>query len=127
MVTKKATHKTKKTLTMHPLETKLEAVKQINMLMAAGVSKYSACRQLANKYGRRTQTLYNWHKLHDTILTQVGRNNNIKLETLSATSSFQRENGRFSIHSLSVKTVNGTIVKLTPADIKGIAEYATLV
>jgi len=126
MATKKATRKTKKTLTIHPLETKLEAVKQVNMLMTAGISKYSACRQLAHKHDVRTQTVLYWHNQYNTGLTQVNRNN-VKLDTLSATSSFQREDSKFSVHSLSIKTVGGAIVKLTPADIKGIAEYATFV
>ena len=38
-----------------------------------------------------------------------------------------KETGRFSVHSLSIRTVNGAVVKLTPADIKGIAEYATII
>ena len=126
MRTTTTTRKIKRPL-IHTLATKLEAVKQVNMLMAAGVSKDAACKQLARKHGVTTPTLYNWCKRHDTVLTQVGRNNNVKLETLSATSSFQREDGRFSVHSLSIKTVGGAIVKLTPADIKGIAEYATFV
>ena len=122
---KAATRRTRKPL-IHTLETKLEAVKQINMLMAAGVTKHNACRQLANKHHVTTQTVYNWCTRHDSILTQTGRNN-VKLDTLNANSSFQREDGKFSIHSLSIKTVGGAIVKLTPADIKGIAEYATFV
>jgi len=122
---KAATRRTRKPL-IHTLETKLEAVKQINMLMAAGVTKYNACRQLANKHHVTTQTVYSWCNRHNSTLTQVGRNN-VKLDTLSATSSFQREDSKFSVHSLSIKTVGGAIVKLTPADIKGIAEYATFV
>ena len=122
---KTATRRTRKPL-IHTLETKLEAVKQINMLMAAGVTKHNACRQLASKNHVTTQTVYNWCTRHNSTLTQVGRNNG-EFETLNIGPSFQKDTGRFSIHSLSIKTVNGAVVKLTPADIKGIAEYATLV
>ena len=123
---KAATRRTRKPL-IHTLETKLGAVKQINMLMTAGVTKHHACEQLAIKHSVSTQTVYNWCKRHNTLLTQVGRNNNVKLDTLNAIPSFQREDGKFSVHSLSIRTVSGAIVKLTPADIQGIAEYATLV
>ena len=122
----KATRKVKKPL-IHSLETKLEAVKQINMLMAAGVTKNHACERLAVKYGHTTQTIYNWYKRHNTRLTQITTRDNGKFETLSATPSFKKETGRFSVHSLSIRTVGGAVVKLTPADIKGIAEYATIV
>ena len=122
---KATTRRTKKPL-IHTLETKLEAVKQINMLMGAGVTKHNACRQLASKHHVTTQTVYNWCTRHNSILTQVGRNNG-EFEALNIGPSFQKDTGRFSIHSLSIKTVNGAVVKLTPADIKGIAEYATLV
>ena len=111
---------------IHTLETKLEAVKQINMLMAAGVTKNHACERLAVKYGHTTQTIYNWYKRHNTRLTQVERTNG-KFEALNVGPTFQRNTGKFSIHSLSIKTVGGAVVKLTPIDIKGIAEYATLV
>ena len=122
---KATTRRTRKPL-IHTLETKLGAVKQINMLMAAGVTKHNACRQLASKHHVTTQTVYNWCQRHDITLTQVGRNNG-EFEALNIGPSFQKDTGRFSIHSLSIKTVNGAVVKLTPADIKGIAEYATLV
>ena len=111
---------------IHTIATKLEAVKQVNMLIAAGVTKYNACNQLAKKHHVTTQTVYNWCSRHNTKLTQVTRNNG-NFETLNATPSFQREDGKFAIHSLSIRTVGGAIVKLTPADIKGIAEYATIV
>ena len=122
----KATSKVRKPL-IHTLETKLEAVKQINMLMAAGVTKNHACERLAVKYGHTTQTIYNWYNRHNSKLTQITTNNNGKFETLNATPSFVKETGRFSVHSLSIRTVNGAVVKLTPADIKGIAEYATII
>ena len=122
----KATSKVRKPL-IHTLKTKLEAVKQINMLMAAGVTKNHACEQLAVKYGHTTQTIYNWYNRHNTKLTQITTRNNGKFETLNANPSFQRDEGRFTVHSLSIKTVNGAVIKLTPADIKGIAEYASLV
>ena len=114
---------------IHPLEIKLEAVKQVNMLITAGVSKYNACTQLAKKHRVTTQTVYNWCLRHDTKLTQVDRDNGHigSFETIDTDLSFQRTGGKFSIHSLSVKTVNGAVVKLTPTDIKGIAEYATFV
>ena len=114
---------------IHTIATKLESVKQVNMLMTAGVSKYNACRQLANKHRVTTQTVYNWCKRHDNKLTQVNHDNT-KLETLNTTRSLiknQVEEGKFSVHSLSIRTVGGAIIKLTPADIKGIAEYATFV
>ena len=126
MATKRATRTTKKTLTVHPIEVKLEAIKQVNMLMAAGLTKYGACSQLAKKHDVRTQTVLNWYSKHNTSLTQVGRNNG-QFQAIDAPTSFLREDGKFSIHSLSVKTVNGSVVKLTPTDIKGIAEYATFV
>ena len=111
---------------MHTLETKLEAVKQVNMLMTAGVTKYNACTQLAKRHHVTTQTIYNWCLRHDSALTQVRRNNG-KFEALNVGPTFQKDTGKFSIHSLSIRTVSGAVVKLTPADIKGIAEYATLV
>jgi|TARA_Y100000310_G_C20286025_1_gene624905 hypothetical protein len=121
MATKRAT---KKTLTVHSIETKLEAVKQVNTLMAAGVTRYSACGQLAHEYDVKTQTILNWHDKHNTLLTRADRNNG-RFEAIDVPTSFRREDGKFSIHSLSVRTVNGAVVRLTPTDIKGIAEYAT--
>ena len=118
------TRKIKRPL-IHTLATKLEAVKQVNMLMAAGVSKDAACKQLAEKHGVTTPTLYNWCKRHNTEITQVNLNNNVT--TLNANTSFGREEGRFSVHSLSIRTVGGAVVKLTPTDIKGIAEYAPFI
>ena len=123
---KRTTRRIRKPL-IHNLETKLEAVKQVNMLMSAGVTKHNSCRQLAKKHGVTTQTVYNWILRHDTKLTQINTRSNGNFETLNATPSFEKNTGRFSVHSLSIKTVNGAVVKLTPADIKGIAEYATFV
>ena len=114
---KAATSKTRKPL-IHTLETKLEAVKQINMLMTAGVTRYNACRQLAKKHRVTTQTVYNWCSRHNTKITQVNLVN-------STTNHIKHD--RLTIHSLDVRTTNGTVVKLTPTDIKGIAEYATIV
>ena len=111
---------------IHPLATKLEAVKQVNMLVAAGVSKDAACRQLAKKHGVTTPTVYNWCKRHNTEITQINLSNN-NVTTLNANTSFGREEGRFSVHSLSIRTVGGAVVKLTPTDIKGIAEYAPFI
>ena len=126
MATNKTTRRIKKPL-IHKLATKLEAVKQINMLMAAGVTKNRACDQLAIKHSVTLQTVYNWYKRHNnTKLTQVKRTNG-EFEALNVGPTFQRDTGRFSIHSLSIRTVGGAVVKLTPADIKGIAEYATIV
>ena len=121
------TRRIKKPL-MHALETKLEAVKQVNMLITAGVSKYNACHQLAKKHRVTTQTVYNWCLRHNTKLTQVENNNdNGQFEALDTIPTFQREDGKFAIHSLSIRTVNGAVIRLTPTDIKGIAEYATIV
>ena len=114
---KATTRRTRKPL-IHTLETKLGAVKQINMLMAAGVTRYNACRQLAKKHRVTTQTVYNWCLRHDTKITQVN--------LVNSTTNHIKHN-RLTIHSLDVRTTGGTVVKLTPTDIKGIAEYANLV
>ena len=98
---KAATRRTRKPL-IHTLETKLEAVKQINMLMAAGVTKNRACDQLAIKHSVTLQTVYNWYKRHNTKLTQVERTNG-EFEALNVGPTFQREIGKFSIHSLSIR------------------------
>ena len=122
---KATTRRTRKPL-LHTLETKLEAVKQVNILVSKGQSRYNACTRLAKKHHVTTQTVYNWCTRHNTKLTQINLNNG-EFEALNIGPSFQKNTGRFSIHSLSIRTVNGAVVKLTPADIKGIAEYATLV
>ena len=114
---KATTRRTRKPL-IHTLETKLGAVKQINMLMTAGVTKYNACRQLAKKHRVTTQTVYNWCSRHNTEITQVN--------LVNSTNNHIKHN-RLTIHSLDVRTTSGTVVKLTPTDIKGIAEYATIV
>ena len=114
---KRTTRSTRKPL-MHTLATKLEAIKTVNKRMANGDTKYNACRMLAKKHHVTTQTVYNWYLRHNTKITQVNLAN-------STTNHVKHD--RLTIHSLDVRTTNGTVVKLTPTDIKGIAEYANLV
>ena len=114
---KRTTRRTSKPL-MHTLATKLEAVKTVNKLMANGETKYNACRKLSKKHHVTTQTVYNWYLRHNTKITQVNLVSSVPRPT---------KHDRLVIHSLDVRTTGGTVVKLTPADIKGIAEYATFV
>ena len=114
---KRTTRRTRKPL-MHTLATKLEAVKTVNKRMANGDTKYNACRMLAKKHHVTTQTVYNWYLRHNTKITQVN--------LVNYTPDVSRTN-KLNIHSLNIETADGVVVKLTPTDIKGIAEYATFV
>ena len=103
-----------KKATIHPLAVKLAAIKRINILVASGTSRFSAQKTLARELKVTTQTVVNWFNKHNTSLTQINSNH-----VLTPT-------GKLIIQSLNVRTIDGANVRLTPEDVKGIAEYAPL-
>jgi len=100
--------------TIHTLAVKLTAIKRINSLVASGMSRFQAQKTLAKDLKVTTQTVVNWFNKHNTSLTQINSNH-----VLTPT-------GKLIIQSLNVRTIDGANVRLTPEDVKGIAEYAPL-
>ena len=101
-----------KKLIFHDLATKLAAVKRVNTLLSKGTSKTKAHMLVAKGLQVTPSTIHNWCQKHALTSTRVN--------TVTA-------NGRLTIQSLNIKTIDGVTVRLTPGDIKGIAEYAALV
>ena len=104
--------------TFHPIATKMDAVKEIHTIMMSGVSRSKACSQLAKTLKVHRTTIENW-------LVQYG---NLSQTTITPQQANHINATRkpFSINSLTLNTDNG-YVKLTPNDIRNIANLAKLV
>jgi len=102
----------------HPLATKMEAVKEINTIVATGMSHNKARTKIAKTLKVHRTTVENWMKqygaLKQTIVTPQ------QATHIAATRK------PFSINSLTLNTDNG-FIKLTPNDIRNIAGLAKLV
>ena len=102
----------------HPIATKMAAVKEINTLVATGMSHNKARSKVARTLKVHRTTVVNW-------LSQYGgaQVTNISPQQANHIAATRKS---FSINSLTLNTDNA-YVKLTPNDIRNIAGLAKLV
>ena len=97
----------------HPIATKMAAVKEINTLVATGMSHNKARTKIA-----KTLTVENWMRQYGTL-----KQTTVTPQQATHIASTRKP---FSINSLTLNTDNG-FIKLTPNDIRNIAGLAKLV
>ena len=102
----------------HPLATKMEAVKEINTLVATGMSHNKARAKVAKTLKVHRTTVENWMRQYGTL-----KQTTITPQQANHIAATRKS---FSINSLTLSTDNG-YVKLTPNDIRNIAGLAKLV
>ena len=99
----------------HTHEVKVNAVKEINTLVATGLTGNQARTKIADKLDVHRTTIENWMKSYGktTVTTISGQKANHIIST----------NRSFSMHNVTFNTDLGYI-KLSLDDIKSVAEFA---
>ena len=99
----------------HTLKTKIEAVKEINTLIATGLTENKAKHKVAKTLDVHRTTVENWMKLYTKTNTPVinGQKANHVIST----------NKAFSMHNVTFNTDLGYI-KLSLDDIRSVANFA---
>ena len=102
----------------HPIATKMAAVKEINTLVATGMSHNKARSKVARTLKVHRTTVENWMKQYGTL-----KQTTITPQQATHIAATRKP---LSINSLTLNTENG-FIKLTPNDIRNIAGLAKLV
>ena len=99
----------------HTVDVKVNAVKEINTLVATGLTENQARTQIAKTLDVHRTTVENWMKLYSktAVATISGQKANHIIST----------NKSFSMHNVTFNTDLGYI-KLSLDDIKSVAEFA---
>ena len=97
----------------HTTAAKLSAVREARLLMKKGLSKSKALANIAKGMKVSAPTVHNWLNKYEPLT----------LNTTNGTA--HHTNGRI-VTGIEVKTESG-IIKLTPADVKNIADLASTV
>ena len=115
---KTTTRRNNKLPVFHPMATKLAAVKEVNTLITAGFTRNKAIETIRKQLKVHRTTVVNW-------LSQYGgaQVTNVTPQQANHITATRKP---FSINSLTLNTDNG-YVKLTPNDIRNIANLAKLV
>ena len=99
----------------HPIATKMAAVKEINTLVATGMSHNKAHAKVARTLKVHRTTVENWMKQYGTL-----KQTTITPQQATHIAATRKP---LSINSLTLNTENG-FIKLTPNDIRSIADLA---